>query len=352
MPRISPLVSVIILNWNGKKFLHTCLTSLTQITNPRIEIIVVDNNSSDDSVSYVRKNFPRVKVIASDKNNGFAGGNNIGAGVALGQYLLFLNNDTKVTKDFLAPMIEACKRDPLIGCIQPEMRVMNYPDLLDEAGAYLTMSGFLYHYGYRKEHRLPMYQSTRIIFSAKGACMLVPKRAFDQIGGFDEDFFIFFEETDLCHRLWLAGYKVVYQPDSYIYHVAGGDTTDTYTYERRVYLTFKNMNCSYLKNFGTLYMATIYPVFVVFQIGVLFYFFVSLRFGVVREILRGWWWNLINLQTTLKKRNNIQQNIRKVSDVEIRRSIYYNPGLYYYFCLLFDAKKYRHVNLSQYEVTV
>lgn len=197
-----------------------------------------------------------------------------------------------------------------------------------------------------------MYRTTRVVFSAKGACMLIPKHAFEEVGGFDEDFFIFFEETDLCHRLWLAGYKVLYQPDSYIYHVAGGDTTDTYNYERRVYLTFKNMNCSYLKNFGTLYLATIYPVFAVFQIGVLFYFLMSLRLGVVAAILKGWWWNLVNLQTTLKKRNNIQQNIRKVTDRGIRRSIYYNPGLYYYFCLLLDAKRYRHVILSQYEITV
>src|SRR3989344_9688199 len=124
MSRTAPLVSVIILNWNGKKFLNTCLSSLVQISNPSIEIIVVDNNSSDDSVSYMKTNFPNVKVIASDKNNGFAGGNNIGAGAALGQYLLFLNNDTKVTKDFLIPMIEACKRDAQVGCIQPEMRVM------------------------------------------------------------------------------------------------------------------------------------------------------------------------------------------------------------------------------------
>ncbi|MEK7543857.1 MAG: glycosyltransferase family 2 protein [Patescibacteria group bacterium] len=348
----APLVSVIILNWNGKKFLHTCVSSLVQIKNPLIEIIVVDNNSSDGSVSYMRKNFPKVKVIASDKNNGFAGGNNIGARTAAGQYLLFLNNDTKVSKEFLLPIIEACKRDPHIGCVQPEMRVMDHPDLLDEAGAYLTMSGFLYHYGYRKVHRLPMYRTTRVVFSAKGACMLIPKHAFEEVGGFDEDFFIFFEETDLCHRLWLAGYKVLYQPDSYIYHVAGGDTTDTYNYERRVYLTFKNMNCSYLKNFGTLYLATIYPVFAVFQIGVLFYFLMSLRLGVVAAILKGWWWNLVNLQTTLKKRNNIQQNIRKVTDRGIRRSIYYNPGLYYYFCLLLDAKRYRHVILSQYEITV
>ena len=352
MQHTTPLVSVIILNWNGKKFLHTCLSSLAQIKNPRIEIIVVDNNSSDDSVSYMRKEFPKVNVIESSKNNGFAGGNNIGAGAALGQYLLFINNDTKVTKDFLIPMIELCKRDAHVGCVQPEMRVMNHPDLLDEAGAYLTLSGFLYHYGYRKVHRLPMYQTTRVVFSAKGACMLIPKHAFEEVGGFDEDFFIFFEETDLCHRLWLAGYKVIYMPDSHIYHVAGGDTVDTYDYERRVYLTFKNMNCSYLKNFGFLYGATIYPIFVCFQIALLFYFLLSLRLGVARAIMRGWWWNIRNIRSTLQKRHTIQHHLRVVADSVIKKSIYYNPGLYYYFCLLFDAKKYRHGRLAAYEVTL
>ncbi len=350
MPRTAPLVSVIILNWNGKKFLRTCLSSLSRIRNFRIEIIVVDQNSSDDSVSYVRKTFPKVKVLASKNNNGFAGGNNIGAGAAAGKYLLFLNNDTKVTTNFLIPLIAACQRDQHIGCIQPEMRVMDHPHVLDEAGAYLTMSGFLYHYGYRKEHLLPMYRTTRVVFSAKGACMLIPKEAFDRVGGFDDDFFIFFEETDLCHRLWLAGYKVLYLPESYIYHVAGGDTTDTYNYERRVYLTFKNMNCSYLKNFGLLFFFTIYPVFLLFQLSVLVYFLASFRFGVAKAILSGWWWNIVNMKSTLQKRNNIQHSLRIVSDRAIRSSIYYNPGLYYYFCLLFDAKKYRHTALTQYEI--
>ena len=141
-------------------------------------------------------------------------------------------------------------------------------------------------------------------------------------------------------------------PDSHIYHVAGGDTVDTYDYERRVYLTFKNMNCSYLKNFGFLYGATIYPIFVCFQIALLFYFLLSLRLGVARAIMRGWWWNIRNIRSTLQKRHTIQHHLRVVADSVIKKSIYYNPGLYYYFCLLFDAKKYRHGRLAAYEVTL
>lgn len=336
-----PKVSVVILNWNGKKFLQTCLSSLGKLKYPSVEIIVVDNNSSDDSVSYIKKNFPRVSVIASRTNNGFAKGNNIGAKRASGKYLLFLNNDTKVTPDFLAPMVDACERDAAIGCIQPEMRVMKTPELLDEAGAYLTPSGFLYHYGYRKKYTKAEYRNTREVFSAKGACIFIPKRVFNSVGGFDKDFFIFFEETDLCHRIWLSGHRVLYMPKSYIFHVAGGDTTDTYSYIRRIYLTFKNMNYSYLKNFGILHLFTIYPVFIIFQIGLFFYFLLRGKFGEVGAMAKGWQWNILHIGLIWQKRKHIQHTIRKVSDLSIHHKIFFSPGAYYYYCILFDAKRYQ-----------
>ncbi len=336
-----PKVSIVILNWNGRKFLQTCLSSLAKLRYPSFEIIVVDNNSSDDSVEFIHKKFPKVKVVASKVNNGFARGNNIGARVATGKYLLFLNNDTKVTPNFLTPLVAACERDNTIGCVQPEMRVMKTPELLDEAGAYLTPSGFLYHYGYRKKYSKKAYQNSREVFSAKGACIFIPKHVFDAVGEFDEDFFIFFEETDLCHRIWLAGYRVLYMPASHIYHVAGGDTTDTYSYVRRIYLTFKNMNYSYIKNFGTFYLFTVYPVFVIFQIGLLIFFLLRGKFREGGAMLRGWWWNMAHVPETLQKRRHIQHSLRKVSDIFLNRHIFYAPGLFYYYCILFDAKRYQ-----------
>lgn len=326
-----PKVSVIILNWNGKKFLDACLSSLANVTSIPLEIIVVDNNSSDDSVKFIRNKFPKVNLIASKENNGFAKGNNIGAARATGKYLLFLNNDTKVTPEFLTPLVAACEKDSTIGCVQPEMRVMKSPDLLDEAGAYLTFSGFLYHYGYRKKYNAPMYRSTREVFSAKGACIFIPKKVFQTVGAFDEDFFIFFEETDLCHRIWLAGFRVLYMPKSHIFHVAGGDTLDTYNHERRIYLTFKNMNSSYLQNFGAFFLWTVYPVFLLFQLCLVFTFFVIGKRGEARAILRGWKWNMVHIATVFHKRSRIQSRIRRVSDWALRKHICYNPGLPYYF---------------------
>lgn len=341
-----PKVSVVILNWNGKHFLKECLKSFEKVKYSPLEIIVVDNNSSDGSKEYVRKHFPKVGLITSNKNNGFAKGNNLGAQTASGKYILFLNNDTKVTPQFLEPLVEACEKDESIGCVQPEIRVMAEPKLLDEAGAYLTTSGFLYHYGYRKSHSLPMYRNSRKIFSAKGACMLIPRQVLEKVKMFDEDFFIFFEETDLCFRIWLAGYKVIYLPDSVIYHVAGGDTTDTYHYDRRLYLTFKNMNCCYLKNFGWRNLLTIYPLFLCLQLGLMMYFLVKLQFVNALAMFRGYWWNIIHLDSTLKKRHYIQRKIRQVSDSLLSKQIVFNPGIFYYYCLLFDAKRYQDKRLN------
>lgn len=129
------------------------------------------------------------------------------------------------------------------------MRVMNEKNLIDSAGSFMTFTGFLYHFGYRKDYKLATYNKQQEIFSAKGACILIPRTVLQKVGAFDEDFFIFFEETDLCFRIWLAGYTVVYEPKSIIYHFVGGDTSasDSYKYAKRMYLIFKNMNCSYVK---------------------------------------------------------------------------------------------------------
>ncbi|MBI4064985.1 glycosyltransferase family 2 protein [Candidatus Gottesmanbacteria bacterium] len=335
-----PKVSVVILNWNGKKFLNDCFLSLKKVRYKPLEVILVDQNSSDGSGQYVRKNFPWVKLIASKINNGFARGNNIGAAAATGEYILFLNNDTMVTPDFLGRLVTACMNDMMIGCIQPEMRVMHTPSLLDEAGAYLTCTGFLYHYGYRKSYRLPIYKTKREIFSAKGACMLIPKKVLAQIGGFDEEFFIFFEETDLCYRMWLAGYKVIYEPDAFIFHVAGGDTSNTYDRPRRIYLTFKNMNYSYLKNFGYFNLMTVYSIFVVLQMSLLCYFLFTGKFSLMRAMVAAYWWNITHMADIVDKRREVQGKIRKVSDQEINNHILHNPDIYYYYCLLYHAQKY------------
>lgn len=338
-----PKVSIIILNWNGKRFLRRCLLSLRRVTYAKLEVILVDNNSSDGSVAFVRKHFPWVKLVASKKNNGFAKGNNLGAQMANGKYLLFLNNDTRVSPAFLTPLVEEMQKDKTIGCLQPQMRVMDEPTLQDEAGSYLTWFGFLYHYGYRKNHALSLYRKKREIFSAKGACMLIPKDVFVKVGGFDEDFFIFFEESDLCYRIWLSGKRVIYNPQSYISHVVGGDTSssDTYSYARRIYLTIRNMTATYLKNFGAWNLCTIYPVFLGVQAALVFYYVITGKFYLVRAVLAAYRWNIMHIKKTLKKRSIVQGKLRRRSDRELNRHIMYNPGFIYVYYSLTSTQQYK-----------
>lgn len=334
-----PKVSIIVLNWNGKKFLKNCLDSLQKLTYSSIEIIVVDNNSSDGSQEFVKKNYPKVILVENKENYGFAEGNNIGFRTSTGSYVMFLNNDTVVTPNFLEPLVSDFKKDLKIGCLQPQMRIMKNKNLIDEVGSFMTFTGFLYHYGYRKNYNLEKYSKQKEIFSAKGACMLFPRKVLQEVGLLDKDFFIFFEETDLCFRIWLAGYKVVYEPRSVIYHAVGGDTTasNKYNYERRIYLIFKNTTCSYLKNFGTLNLLTIFPIFIAVQVCVMISFIIKGRFGLVKTIFRAYWWNISNISNTLNKRRFIQNKIRKVSDFQLNHHIKLNPNLSYYYYSLFKT---------------
>lgn len=334
-----PKVSIIVLNWNGKKFLKNCLDSLRKVTYPSLEIIIVDNNSTDGSQEFVKKNYPKFILIENKKNYGFAKGNNIGFHASRGKYILFLNNDTVVNPNFLESLVGNCENDKTIGCIQPQIRLMEDKSRLDQVGSYISFVGFMYHYGYRKKYSEKTYGEQRSIFSAKGACIMFPHKVLDKIGLFDEDFFIFFEETDLCFRVWLSGRKVIYEPKSLIYHVVGGDTTasDKYKYERRIYLIFRNTNCSYLKNFGTRNLITVYPIFLSVQICIFLLFLIQLRFNLLRAIIKAYWWNIINFKNTLTKRNHIQTHIRKVSDKYLDKFIKLTPRPSYYYYSLFKT---------------
>ena len=330
-----PKVSIIVLNWNGKKFLKNCLDSLQKVTYSPLEIIVVDNNSTDGSQEFVKTNYQKVILIENKENYGFAKGNNIGFKASTGDYILILNNDTVVTSNFLSPLIKDFEDNPEIACLQPQIRLSKDKELLDGVGAFLTFTGFLYHFGYLKDRMEPKYNKKMRIFSAKGACMLLRKKAIEKVGLFDEDFFIFFEETDLCFRLWLAGYSVMYDPNSVIYHIGGGDTasSDSYRYERRMHLSLRNMLCSYIKNFGARNMLIILPIFIFLELSLALYFLITLRMNLMIVIFKAFLWNIKSMRKTLKKRRLVQHKIRKIPDSVLNNQIICNPSFSYYLYL-------------------
>lgn len=247
------LVSIIIINWNGKKHLEKCLPSIKKQRYKNIELIIVDNASVDDSVFYVKKVFPKAKIIINPTNLGFSEANNIGYKKANGDYILFLNNDTDVTKDFLIELISNIEKDEKIGGAQSKILFMEKKDTLDSVGAFLTTSGYLYHYGAIKKDS-KKYNHKISLYSAKGACMIFKRAVLKKIEVegkiFDPKYFAYFEETDLCHRVWLAGYKIMYIPSSVIYHKVGGTSTKMVNSFIQFH-SFKNRIRSHIKNLGT-----------------------------------------------------------------------------------------------------
>ncbi len=333
-----PKISIVILNWNGRQHLKKCLLSIKEISYAPLEVIVVDNSSSDNSAEMVKKEFPEVVLVLNQKNLGYSGGNNIGIKKSTGEYVFILNNDTQVSKDFLDPLVSVMEQDATLGCVQPKLLYGSNHNLLNAVGSYFTSTGFLYHYGYRKRENLRQYNVPLTIYSAKGAAMLLRKSALKKIGLFDEDFFIFFEETDLCHRLWLAGYKVVYVPNSIIYHYEAVDTSKQMGDYTRNFLSFRNRICSFIKNLQGMNIIKIFTVLFAIYLFLLIFYIISFKWYLVKAIVMGVIWNIKNLPKTLKKRRIIQESIRSISDKELFANIKRNPPFVYYYYLFTTLK--------------
>lgn len=337
----NPKVSIVILNYNGRKRLETCLASLQSISFKDKEVIVVNNGSTDDSAAFLKKKYPKIHVIEIHPNRGFAGGTNLGVKHAKGKYILLLNNDTSVTPHFLEPLVEDMEKDPTLGAVQPQIRSMIYPNLLDSVGSFFTSTGFLYHFGYMKPVKNKLYKKPLYAYSIKGACVLMRRKDYLALGGLDEDFVCYVEETDLCHRIWLSGKKVLYEPKSYMYHWGGGDmqvmTKDYVT----MYRSYKNRIISYMKNLSMGELVKVLPMVVLFSEG---FVLLTLLKGSIKKawgaqmgILAG----LLSWPVSRKKREYIQQHIRKVSDAEIIQYIKRDPHVAYYYQFFKDPKNYK-----------
>lgn len=337
--KVNPLVSVSIVNYNGKKFLPDFFASLYQQTYKNFEVIFVDNNSSDDSIEYVKKNYPQVKIIKNTDNSGYAEGNNIGFRNARGEYILIMNNDTILADDLIEKMLRAFEEIPNLGTVQPMVRLMNDRQHLDACGSFWTNTGFNYHYGIYKDAAHPLYTQSFPVYGVKGMCMMVPRTVIEKIGLFDSDFWCYFEETDFCHRLWLAGYECWYYPQTFIFHHMGG-TSSSRPSSFIQYHSFKNRLCSYLKNLGGKEMIKILPVYLFLNVIWSLAFLMRMDLENFLVVYKAVWWNIVHGADTLKKRKYIQTQIRKKRDVEIFDRVQRNPRWSYYYYLIKGLKNY------------
>lgn len=249
-----PTFSIIIVSWNALHHLKKYFPSVVATEYPDYEIILADNASTDGSKAWIRENYPQVKIAAFDDNYGYCGGNNRAVPHAEGDILLFLNNDVRVEPDWLHGLAKCFQKDKSIAAVQPKMLDDQKPEYFEYAGA---AGGFLDRFAYpfcrgrifdTLEKDTGQYNFETDIFWASGAALAVRKQVFEDLGGFDEDFEFHMEEIDLCWRLWNAGYKVRYCPQSTIYHLGGGSMA--MGSPRKIYYNYRNnlrmlwKNCS------------------------------------------------------------------------------------------------------------
>ena len=244
MRTASPLISVIVLNHDGRQWLSPCLGALLGQTEPDRELILVDNASRDGSVDLVREQFPGVRVVALDENLGFAAGNNAGARAASGRYLAFLNNDTVADASWLSELRRALESDLSAGLATSRIVYQHDPSILDSAGdGYLRAGG-----GFKRFHGQPVGRGLESgeVFGACGAAFMIRRELFETLGGFDEDFFMVYEDVDLSYRARLGGARCLYVASAIVLHA--GSATLGQVSPRAVFLGQRNLEWVYFKN--------------------------------------------------------------------------------------------------------
>lgn len=249
---MSVKVAVVILNWNGRKFLEQFLPCVVKNSKDQAEVIIADNASTDDSVDFIKKEFPGIRIIQNKTNSGFAKGYNDALSQVDAKYYVLLNSDIEVTPNWIKPVIDIMESDELIAACQPKLRSFYERDKFEYAGA---AGGFIDKYGYpfcrgrvfqTIETDKGQYDDTAEIFWATGACMFVRSDVYRKLGGLDKRFFAHMEEIDFCWRAKNQGYKIMYCPDSTVYHVGGG-TLPKKSW-RKTYLNMRNNNIMLYKN--------------------------------------------------------------------------------------------------------
>ena len=305
-------VSVIILNFDGRPWLSACLDAVaSQQDAPHSETLVVDNGSTDGSVDFVRTSYPKVRVIDTGTNLGFAGGNNEGAGHARGEWLAFLNNDTVADPAWLSRLWAAHHSRPDCALITSKLVFMHDPGVVDSAGDGYLRAGGAFKHG----HGAPAasFMESREVFGACGGAFMIRRDMFEQLGGFDERFFMVYEDVDLSYRARLTGLRVFYAADAIVRHVGSGSLGTISP--RAVYYGQRNLEWTWIKNTPrTLLLATALSHAIYSLAGVLNY----MRIGLGGPALRAKRDAVRALPAVLADRRRVQAT-RVVASADLER---------------------------------
>ncbi|MGC9086686.1 MAG: glycosyltransferase family 2 protein [Thermoproteota archaeon] len=313
-----PLVSIVVINYNGKKHLKACLDSLLKTDYPNFEIILVDNASNDGSVEYVTKNYPQVKVVVNKVNMGSSGGYNAGIRHARGKYIAILNNDVEVDKKWLEPLVRILEENSEIGAA--DSKYLNFYernkfDSTSAAGRFLDYFGNVYARGVRANDGGVYNKLCRIFV----ALTIFRKKIFSEIGLFDEDFFYGYEDVDLSWRINLRGYKIYYVPSSLIFHKSSATVASNKRMKPEFYLRDKrNRLVTLIKNYSVGTLILTIPITLLEYLGLLIYWILKgekiYALCIIKSIVQVF----KSFKETWKKHLFVNQ-IRKISDGEVRK---------------------------------
>ncbi len=246
-------VSVIIPNWNGARYLPECLDSLRAQTYPRLEVIVVDNGSTDDSVPLVKEGYPEVRLLELGENRGLTGGVNAGAKAAQGDTLALLNNDAVADSGWVAALVDGLERHPEAGMAASKMLLYDRPTIINSAGDAFGRDGLPGNRGVWEEDQ-GQYDHEEWVFGGCGGAVAYRRELWEALDGFDEDFFMYCEDVDLNWRAQLAGYCCIYTPQAVVYHrlsaTGGGVTASFYTGRNTLWVLAKDLPASLWRKYG------------------------------------------------------------------------------------------------------
>jgi len=303
-PSSGPLVSVIVLNWNGKKYLKECFDSIQSQVTENYEIILVDNNSSDGSPDFIRKNYPGVTILELKENSGYTGANNAAAKVARGDFLLFLNNDAKLDHDYLKELTAYIKTNPRAKIIAT--REFSY-----DGKNFVSQNDGIDFLGYGCA-----YQPGKV-HTAPGCAFIIEKRLFSDLGGFDQKMFIYHEEIDLCWRAALKN-EEPYNADRCVFYHATGGSIPTWSIRRR-YLGERNNIRSILKNYSYPALLFILPIYLLVNCAEITYLLLTGQTETIRESYwKAWVDNIGDWRDIRRRHKEIQRN-RRINDIQYLR---------------------------------
>ncbi|MBN1139323.1 MAG: glycosyltransferase family 2 protein [Anaerolineae bacterium] len=248
------MASVVIPNWNGLAHLPTCLEALRAQTYPHLEVIVVDNASGDGSQDYITREYPEARLLALDRNLGLTGGNNRGFHAAKGEILISLNNDTEAEPGFVESLVTALLDRPEAGMAAAKMRLFDRRNTLHSAGDGYGVDGIPFNRGVWQRDE-GQFDEPGWIFGGCGGAIAYQRAMLDQVGLFDESFFMYCEDVDLNWRSQLAGWKCWYTPEAVVYHklsaTGGGPIASYYTGRNTVWVIAKNYPGALLRKYWT-----------------------------------------------------------------------------------------------------